>query len=290
VASVPWIKVSTSFFEHKKTIKLRATLGTTEPILRLWAWAAQCADSGDLTGIGALEIEDAIGWRGEAGKAFAAFVACGFVDDIGESTMIHGWEEHTGGGVSNLLNRRKKQREIMRERRVRLDVSKDVSANNEPNRELTSSLLSSSSGSSLNSGSETANARDPSATGTEQSAPRTSIATADGLIHWMRIAIEKAQPESGRWNSGGSFAVGDARGFLESFDGEIHDDEIRKRVDLFAADKSMAPWTVKRFVAVYNGIGQPKAPSDDRRQYPHGKPVSIHDIPTLPVIRRKATQ
>jgi len=103
---VPWIRLYVTFFDHPKTRKLRRELGTVEPILRLWAWAANCCQTGDLTGQSEADIEDSSGWRGTPGKAFSAMVDCGFLDVDGCHIEIHGWGDKSGEGVESLTRAR----------------------------------------------------------------------------------------------------------------------------------------------------------------------------------------
>ena len=69
------------------------------------------------------------------------------------------------------------------------------------------------------------------------------------------------------WSPGDSFAHKEAQAFVAGFeDIEAALSTIEARIELFAKDPSMAPWTVKKFAAAYNGIGQPK------RQHPSQQP------------------
>jgi hypothetical protein len=106
VTPVPWIRLYVTFFDHPKTRKLRRELGTVEPILRLWAWAANCCQDGDLSDQSHDDVEESSGWRGERGKAYSAMVACGFLDIDGDRVEIHGWGEKTGEGVESLTRTR----------------------------------------------------------------------------------------------------------------------------------------------------------------------------------------
>jgi hypothetical protein len=101
--SIPWIRLYVSFFTHRKTMRLRRELGTIEPVLRLWVWAAENAPDGDLSGISDEDLEDAMGWRGEPGKAIGCIRGCGFLD----GSLLHGWEERTGAGIESLTRARK---------------------------------------------------------------------------------------------------------------------------------------------------------------------------------------
>jgi hypothetical protein len=100
--------------------------------------------------------------------------------------------------------------------------------------------------------------RDPSAT--KYKAPSTSMdpTTVHGLLFRLKVAVEKAQPQNGMWTAG-PWGQSAADKFLAGFISDPPGDEIIRRIDLFAADKSMAPWSTEKFTAKYLEIGQPKA-------------------------------
>lgn len=66
--------------------------------------------------------------------------------------------------------------------------------------------------------------------------------------------MEQHRPELGMW-SGGKFAQKDAREFLEGFGGKLDLDEIERRIELFAKNDDMKPWTMDKFVRCYNALG-----------------------------------
>lgn len=76
------------------------------------------------------------------------------------------------------------------------------------------------------------------------------------LITCLRVAVEREQPENGIWNPGGSFAHKEARDFLIGFGEALEEalDTIERRIDAFARNTKMKPWTVARFAKEYNGI------------------------------------
>lgn len=102
-------------------MRLRSLLGTAEPILWLWCWAAENATNGDLSGFSVDEIEDAAGWKGAKGKAFKALCDAGFIDVssdvIANRVMLHEWQDTAGAKISAYLRRKEQQRLLMRARR-----------------------------------------------------------------------------------------------------------------------------------------------------------------------------
>jgi hypothetical protein len=119
VSTVPWIRLYQNWPRHRKTKALRKALGTAEPILCLWLWAAENAPDGDLFGMDADDIEDAAEWKGKRGKAFEAMVEVQFIDvDESGTAHLHNWVSRAGAGVANLERRRERARERMRDVRA----------------------------------------------------------------------------------------------------------------------------------------------------------------------------
>lgn len=102
----------------------------------------------------------------------------------------------------------------------------------------------------------------------------TQPTTVRGLLLRLKIAVEREQPQAGMWTAG-PWGNSAADKFLTGFIDDPPGAEIQKRIDLFASDKAMAPWSVEKFTAKYMEIGQPKAPPP--RQY--GAPQIM--LPTL---------
>jgi len=122
MTSVPWIPLYTSWPRHRKTMALRRLLGTAEPIIGLWCWAAENAPDGDLSGLPDEDLENVSGWTGERGKAIAAMVEVGFIDNVSADVsanryVLHEWMDGAGAKVASYLERNRRQREIMRDRR-----------------------------------------------------------------------------------------------------------------------------------------------------------------------------
>ena len=74
----------------------------------------------------------------------------------------------------------------------------------------------------------------------------------------MRVAIQREQPQVGHWIPG-RFSYKDAQKLLDDL-GDIEKalPELERKIDLFAKDMDMQPWTMAKFVDRYNAIGLPK--------------------------------
>jgi hypothetical protein len=240
--TVPWIRLYHNWPRHRKTMALRRLLGTAEPILCLWLWAAENAPDGYLGAMSQDDLESAAEWRGERGKAASALMESGFIDINGNGTMtLHNWEARTGAGVSNLLKTRERQRELMRNKRANVSANSDAK---------NSETLLLSSGSEKNGSGE-------SKSKSECANVSANNFTASRLIHRIKVAVER-QPNAKVW-AAEPMAPKNADEFLRSLgDVEKALPDIEKRIDLFAADPDMQPWTVRKFCEKYNGIGLAK--------------------------------
>jgi hypothetical protein len=101
---------------------LRRLLGTAEPIIGLWCWAAENAPDGDLSAFTSEELENVAGWTGERGKAFKAMVEVGFIENVSDDVsankcVLHEWMDGAGAKVASYLKRNRRQRDIMRAKR-----------------------------------------------------------------------------------------------------------------------------------------------------------------------------
>ncbi len=96
---MPDLNLSLSYFNHRKTKRLVAALGRDADVLplRLWAYVGDAhPEDGKLIGYAAAEIESYMGWRGEVGRAVAAFVSLGWLDAIEGGYEVHDWLRHQG--------------------------------------------------------------------------------------------------------------------------------------------------------------------------------------------------
>ena len=88
-----FVKVFTNFYTHRKTLRLRATLGNDAFWVppRLWAYAAENQADGDFSDYTDEEIASVIGYLGSASSLLQALLKAGFLDD---DRKIHHWAEH----------------------------------------------------------------------------------------------------------------------------------------------------------------------------------------------------
>jgi hypothetical protein len=86
-------------------------------------------------------------------------------------------------------------------------------------------------------------------------------------LQWcLKTSMERVRPELGMYNPG-PFADRDARDLMNSLgDPKVAAQEVMRRIEIFANDDRMSPWTVRKFCQQYNGIGTSRRP-------PGGGPV-----------------
>lgn len=91
-----YIRLSTNFFSHRKTARLRAIIGDAAFWLppRLWVYAAENQPDGIFRDYSADELAMLLGCSSNAQAMLGAFIKCGFMDE--NPLRIHGWEEHNG--------------------------------------------------------------------------------------------------------------------------------------------------------------------------------------------------
>jgi hypothetical protein len=87
------IRLSTSFFSHPKTIMLQARLGPTGvlSLVKLWCFAGEWKQSGDLSSMTPEEIAIAAQWPSGHETFISALIECKYLD---ENMKIHDWEVH----------------------------------------------------------------------------------------------------------------------------------------------------------------------------------------------------
>lgn len=90
-----YVRVMTSFYTHRKTVKLKVALGQDAFWIppRLWAYAAENQPDGDLSAYSSEEIAELLGCPKYSTSILQALKKSGFID---ESGIIHDWSEHNG--------------------------------------------------------------------------------------------------------------------------------------------------------------------------------------------------
>lgn len=113
-----WIKLYNNIWEHKKTYILADLLKIQEiyaaaHLIKLWTWAIDNAQDGDLTGIPVNSIAKSAGWTGKSGVFVDALIGAGWLDQSNENIHIHDWEEYSESLV------RRRQYDVDRKRTER---------------------------------------------------------------------------------------------------------------------------------------------------------------------------
>jgi len=96
---VPSLNLDVNYFDHVKTQRLVAALGIGSEVIpiRLWCFVGKhYPETGDLPGLETGELENLLGWRGEAGRCVEALIKVGFLDRIKRGFRVHDWKEHSG--------------------------------------------------------------------------------------------------------------------------------------------------------------------------------------------------
>ena len=289
--TVPWIRLYQNWPRHRKTISLRKALGTAEPILCLWLWAAENAPNGDLEGMTTDDIETASDWHGKRGKAAMAMIEVGLIDVVPETggMKLHNWEERAGRGVASLLKGRERARNVMRN--VRANVSRNKNGNGQHNNSKTL-LLSSDLDLGL-SGSSPLSASDP-----ERSNVNVKSAH-DWYSYFASRYWEKAGKQYGRGESDAK-ALGAFGTLLDSLPQEQRAEDwlSKERIigEFLARDdrRTVANgWSFSWFVQDFRGLAippdkRPKAEARNPFQQPRAQyPTLQPDTPEHEAARRK---
>lgn len=91
-----YIRLSTNFFSHIKTLRLKAAIGNDAFWVppKLWVYAAEHQPDGILSNFSAEELAMLVGYQGDAQAMLQALLRARFLDE--EPLRIHGWDEHNG--------------------------------------------------------------------------------------------------------------------------------------------------------------------------------------------------
>lgn len=87
-----YVRVQSSFWTNRKTLRLRVILGNDAFWIppRLWSYAAENQPDGDFEDYSAEELAMLLGYNGNAQAMLEALQQAGFLD----GKVIHAWEEH----------------------------------------------------------------------------------------------------------------------------------------------------------------------------------------------------
>lgn len=99
------IRINVGFFDHWKTITIKAELGldAVESLIRLWCFAAQNKPNGVLSGMSLKAIELSAKWNGIPGQLVSKLVELSFLDFDGKTYALHDWLEHQPNAEKNAL-------------------------------------------------------------------------------------------------------------------------------------------------------------------------------------------
>jgi hypothetical protein len=110
-----WIESHQSLRDHRKTLSLARLLGIKRPqaighLHCLWWWTLDNSQDGRLERIAAEDLAEAALWDGDPNEFVAALCQAGFLDQDGETLVVHDWDEYAG----RLLDQRRRNAERQR--------------------------------------------------------------------------------------------------------------------------------------------------------------------------------
>ncbi len=90
------IRLSISFWNHPKTVKLQRALGLEgiRSLQILWLWSAANRPDGVLKSLDEEDIECAAKWEGETGVFVSTLLSLGWIDGHEGEWILHGWTKH----------------------------------------------------------------------------------------------------------------------------------------------------------------------------------------------------
>lgn len=94
-----YLNLDLDYFDHPKVGRLIGQLGRGADMLpvRLWCYCGKYhADTGELIGYSPLEIETAIKWWGQPGRAAEILVSLGFLERCENGFKVHDWDKING--------------------------------------------------------------------------------------------------------------------------------------------------------------------------------------------------
>jgi len=116
---VAWIEVHQSLPNHKKTLMASDVLDIPPVHLMghltcFWLWALDNAPDGDLKGISAKVIARAAQWDGDSQQFLNALLQAGFIDQVGDSYVIHDWYDYAGRLIEKKRQEAERKQDIRR--------------------------------------------------------------------------------------------------------------------------------------------------------------------------------
>ena len=116
-----WIELHQSLRDHPKVIKLSGLMGCDDDDLvrakleNLWLWTLDYRDSGDLTGLTAVEIAKACRVRWDPELWLSSLIEARFIDTTSERAMhVHDWHDFAG----KLIDARARNKQRMQRARA----------------------------------------------------------------------------------------------------------------------------------------------------------------------------
>lgn len=96
--------------EHPKTLALADALGIMDcfalGILEaFWHHVGKYHEDGDVTDLRPSIFARSIRYAGDSSELWEALISCGFLDETGGKTIVHGWSEHADDAVHSRLYR-----------------------------------------------------------------------------------------------------------------------------------------------------------------------------------------
>lgn len=259
-----YLEIDEGFLEHPKTLQLCATMG--DPLafgylLRFWRWACRSCKDGDLSGLSEYVIEEAAKYHQHDGKLFRAMAAklggrSGFidVDETGAPLRIHNWEKLTGGAIARMDAKVKSNKERREAARIRNTTSTDAGTMPELCRHDAGQTRPDKTSPDQTRQEDSPRARSNDNANESKVRPRDP----QKLLNCLGVAVRREQPQVGLY-APARFDYRDAQKFLANLgDVEAALPDVERKIELFAKDPDMQPWTIAKFVDKYNSIGLPK--------------------------------
>ena len=105
------IRLSTEFFRHPKTLKLKRRLGLEGifSLQQLWVWVAQNRPNGNLAGLDTEDIALAACWEGDEATFVQTLIDLRWLDVLEDASLcLHNWNQYQ----QHLLTNESRQREL----------------------------------------------------------------------------------------------------------------------------------------------------------------------------------